>query len=89
MPKDALVCGREFREQGKGGEVCGQEGGVCGQEGGVLDRGWTKGAVAVEEGYEGTGLIPSLWSPGELLIEAGAEQCEGGESGVSCEGGLR
>lgn len=53
MPKEAWVSGRESREQGKGGEV-------CGQEGGVHDRGWTKGAVAVEDGDEGNGLIPSL-----------------------------
>lgn len=53
MPKEAWVCDREFREHGKGGGVCGQEGGLCGQ-GGVHDRGWTKGAVAVEEGDEGT-----------------------------------
>lgn len=67
MPKEAWVSGRESREQGKVREV-------CGQEGGVQDRGWTRGVVAVEEGDEGNRLIPSLWSPGELLIEGGAEQ---------------
>lgn len=30
--------------------------------------------MSAEEGDEGNGLILSLWSPGELLIEGGAEQ---------------
>lgn len=57
---------------------------MCGQEeGGVHARGW----IRVEEGDEWNGLKPTLWSPGELLIEGGAEQCESGGFGLSSERG--
>lgn len=58
MPKETWLSGRESKLQG---------GDVCGHDGGVHDRDSV-------EGEEGKGLMPSLWSPGELLIDGGAEQ---------------